>query len=389
MSSVISRLKNRGYRAVIIFFLAGGVSLLPAMQSFGESNRLKHMEDQILNSETGLYGPFYSDGKRRTDFVSGCGEIPVFQKNVEQFRFIEAAMMGKDDRCLLRYGQDADEKDKALYGVGQFYDAGGKCASIEGNKCSGAGHLVLDQDMVITSSHLFLDERSNKYTDGEGFQFWIKVWIPVALRENPQVAYEFRPYEVEKVEIHRKSKWDPKSKDFAFVKLKEKVGERVGRKLGKNKYGKKKEVDKSQLVKPLPFKILGDDRFQKDALMAAFHIDKDNGNVAYKNCVPFGIRQDPDFEGQLNHDGDMVDLSSGAAIAIPDERGILTFAGVNVTDMMLPGQTQFDNLPYDYPNRYNIAVDGNAIYSEFMRFRRQFGRSSTVPEWMNNGQIGI
>ncbi len=122
----------------------------------------------------------------------------------------------------------------------------------------------------------------------------------------------------------------------------------------------------------------------------------ENGKIKdspfYKNCEPFRIYRDPDsdlgpaFKNLLIHDGDMLDRSSGSALAVSDEQGILTFTAVNVADQLLPTETETEG-DFHIENRRNFAIDGNSFYEEFINFRRKFGRTDPKQNGKATGSI--
>jgi hypothetical protein len=338
--------------------------------------------------------PFYPNHKR-SDFVKGCENSPGIEKNLQQIgRFIPTAIMGNDSRCPFSFDENASEEDKALYGVGEIYDFSHKCVAKGGGVCGGTGHLVIDGDIAITAAHLFLNfvnGEKDKYVDGKGYKFSTKVWVPKELRKNLDEAYEWRSYEVQEVQFGSLNPREPTHKDYAFVKLKESVGASVGKKDPKGKVGKKIAVDSKYWPRPLPFKPLDEKRFSSPAQMVSLQEEGKAGDFI-KNCEPFKIYKDPNSEvgpaynNILIHDGDMLDSSSGSAIVVPDEQGVLTFAGVNVSDRLLPNASLTEG-DFHIENRINKAVDGNSFYGEFMKFRGKFGRSETKQKPQPTGSI--
>lgn len=348
--------------------------------------------DWIVNPKTKKPEPFYPNHKK-SDFVKGCENSPGITKNLQQIgKFIPTAIMGNDSRCPYLFDENASEEEKTLYGVGEFFDFSRKCVAMGGKTCAGTGHLVIDGDIAITAAHVFLNYNNgetDKYVDGKGYKFSTKVWIPKDLRKNSDEAYEWRSYEVQEVKFGSLNPLEPDHKDYAFVKLKESVGVSVGKKDANGKIGKKVGVDRKYWPKPLPFKPLDDKRFSKSAQMVGLHNEK---RGFYKNCEPFKIYKDPNSglnvvaDSLLALDGDTMDGSSGAAIAVPDENGVLTFTGVNVAERLLPTASDTEG-DFHIENRINIAVDGNSFYEEFMKFRRKFGRGETKEKTQPTGSI--
>ena len=364
------------------------VFLFPICFSMAGSNRSLPPGDYIFNSKSGDYEPFYPDSERKvTDFVSDCDNSPGLQRNADQLGFIKTAIMGKDNRCPFFFDENANEEDKALYGVGEIFDFSRRCHARGGGICSGTGHLVIDEDFMITAAHVFLnhiDGEKDKYSDGKGFKFSAKVWIPEKLRKKSDEPYEWRSYEIQEVQYGSLNPRDPDHKDYAFVKLKEPVGVLVGKKGAQGKIGKKVVVDRRYWPKPLPFKPLDDSRFSKPIQMVSLadQNSKIKDSPFYKNCKPFRIYTDPHshlgpaFSNVLIHDGDTLDGSSGSALVVPDEQGVLTYNGVNIGGQILPTETEEEG-NFHIENRRNFAIDGNSFYDEFMRFRRKFGRSES------------
>jgi hypothetical protein len=124
--------------------------------------------------------------------------------------------------------------------------------------------------------------------------------------------------------------------------------------------------------------------------------ESENGKIKespfFKNCEPFNIYRDPHsdlgpaIKNLLIHDGDMLDRSSGSALAVRDEQGILTFTGVNVADRLLPDASLTEG-DFHIENRVNFAVDGNSFYEEFINFRKKFGRSGPNKNGKATGSI--
>jgi len=82
----------------------------------------------------------------------------------------------------------------------------------------------------------------------------------------------------------------------------------------------------------------------------------------------------------------MLDRSSGSALAVSDEQGILTFTAVNVADQLLPTETETEG-DFHIENRRNFAIDGNSFYEEFINFRRKFGRTDPKQNGKATGSI--
>jgi hypothetical protein len=353
--------------------------------------------DWIINSKTGNPEPFYPNHKK-SDFVKDCENSPGIEKNLRQIgRFIPTAIMGNDGRCPFFFDENSSEEDKALFGVGEIGDYSRKCRAKGGGICTGTGHLVMDGDIVITAAHVFLnhiDGEIDKYSDGKGFKFSTKVWIPKELRQDPDVAYEGRNYEIESIQYGSLNPRDPDHKDYAFVKLKEPVGVSVGKRDANGKIGKKVAVDRKYWPKPLAFKPLDDTRFSRKIEMVSLR--DENGKIKdspfYKNCEPFNIYRDPHSDlgpavkNLLILDGDTLDRSSGSALAVRDEQGVLTFTGINVSGQILPTETETEG-DFHIENRRNFAIDGNSFYEEFINFRKKFGRRELKKNSQATGSI--
>ena len=360
--------------ALFVFFF-------PVCFSMAGSNRPLPPGDYIFNSKSGDYEPFYPDSERKvTDFVSDCDNSPGLQRNADQFEFIKTAIMGKDNRCPIEYGPGASNEDKAFYGTGVLFDYSGECRNLQGARCSGTANLVIDGDIAISAAHVFRDERSGRYVDGKGYQFTIKVWVPPELRLDPNQAYEPRWYEIEEVTYGSLNPNDFPTKDYAFIKLKERAGKVVRKRTRDGKLvGKSVKVSDRYLVKPLPFKPLDQKKKKKNASIMGFH--QDRGAVAQKNCAPSRIMKSGKHGQEvLLFNGDMVSMSSGSAIAVPDEDGNLTFAALNIGDVLPEGQTEFDQIDFDPNGRYNVALDGDSFFDEFLAFRRKYGRDPSFSE---------
>ncbi len=185
------------------FLALASLSFSP-VASIAQSNPSLPPGDYVYNPTTGSYVPFGGDpNRKRTGFVeddySGrsagqkdtsygnfgqdCENTPGLSKNARQIeqvgRFIKTKIVGKDDRCPLRYGPDATDADRAMYGTGQIFDDEGQCGpKVKGvSKCTGTGHLVHGTDMVITSAHIFRygDNKEHQADPKKGFTFTTRV----------------------------------------------------------------------------------------------------------------------------------------------------------------------------------------------------------------------
>ncbi|MCB0362537.1 MAG: hypothetical protein KDD35_07440 [Bdellovibrionales bacterium] len=371
----VKRLSVSLLTVLIGFFFPICVSVAGSKQSLPPG-------DYIFNSKSGDYEPFFPESERTvTDFVSDCDNSPGLQRNADQFGFIKTALMGKDGRCSLEYSESNKSKDSKLFGVGGFFALDGPCKKEDGKTCTGTGHLVLDQDLVITAAHVFQLPGTDVPVDFRSFRFVAKVWIPKQLRKDPNIAYEPRIYEIEDVHFGRADAGKSDTKDYAFVKLKERVGEFIGSGVYSANKSKKIRVSEGKWIKPLPFtKLFDSEKFNKPASTVGFHFDKSD---AQKNCEPNQMFKHPEIPGLVVFNGDTLGGASGSAVAVPDRNNILTFAAIFTGQSIPYSQTEFEG-DFDLARRYNYGIDGNEIYDEFMRYRKQkLGRTSLAPKWQS------
>ena len=312
-----------------------------------------------------------------------CNNTPGLSKNLSQFGLVQkAAIMGDDSRRPLPYGNNRTKIDEMFYGVGTFFYMGddGGCKNLRGKRCKTSGHLVIDRDMVITTAHTFRDDATGQRLSDEqikNFRYYVKVWVPKALRKKQSVEYEFREFEIEEVQFGNHDEYKYAQKDYAFVKLKERVGEMVGPtdNQGREDKRRKQKIPKNRQVQPLPFKKFDRSKVPNVVMTAAFQADKEW--VAQKNKDPFKIYEVPktghvlnDYPGTIIFDGDSNGSSSGSAIAMLVD-GKPHFAGVAAG--YYPEKTSFYG-EFDLYERFNWGIDSNAIYDEFITFRSKWGR---------------
>lgn len=319
---------------------------------------------------------------------SDCENNPGLRKNLEQFgRFIPAAIMGNDDRCPLSYAPNAPEIERQFYGVGSFYYDGndGGCLFPNGKSCESTGHLVMDGDMVIASGHGFVDPRTGRRVPKDSilrnFRFAVKEWIPEQLREDRRVAYEYRYYEIEDIEFGDTTDYSSlNSKDYAFIKLKRRVGEIIsrvdadGREIGSDRV----RVPPERQVRPLPFRRFDRRSVPNVVMTVGFQADKEGD--AQKNCQPFSFHEftwesptrfAQDRAALLAHDGDTNGVASGSALTLMVD-GRPHFAGLHIGAYPQGGLHQGN---FNIANYFNVAIDGQSFYDRFMQFRRRFGRN--------------
>ncbi|MCB0367646.1 MAG: hypothetical protein KDD68_19750, partial [Bdellovibrionales bacterium] len=309
---------------------------------------------------------------------------PGLAKNLKQFgQVIPAAIMGRDSRCPLPYDRTATDVDKMFYGVGaMFYDGRDKACRISNETpCQSSSQLVMDGDMVITTAHTFRDKISGRrMSDAEikKFIFTVKVWVPRELRRDSNEAYEWRYYDVEDYEFGTDDEERNPNKDYAFIKLRERVGARVGP-LDQNWNEIKSQamaVPKDKQVPVLPFKKL--DRTALPNVVMTVGFSSDKKTVVQKNCEPFRLFDPPaghpslSHPGLLIHDGDTGSTSSGSALTLLNGNKP-HFAALH-RGTFWRGSKTFEG-PFDLNSRFNEAIDSNSFYDHFMEFRRKFGRN--------------
>lgn len=336
--------------------------------------------DYIVDSLTGEPRPFFPDQSSKMTDSTECGNSSGIKKILKELGFIETALMGEDHRCDLSYEVDAPEEEKDLYGVGAFFAVGGPCKISDTKVCNGAGHLVIDQDLVVTAAHIFQNMETHEPVDFKDFRYVAKVFIPMKFRIDPRIAYEPRIYEIESVHFGRRDAHTSDPKDYAFVKLKERVGEFIGAGIDSSRQSKRTRVDESNWIRPLPFRKLSDkERFGKPAMTVGTHFDKAD---IQKNCEPNWLFKHPDKAGMVAFDGDMLGGSSGSSISVRDEDNILTFAAMFTGDSIPYSATEYSG-DFDLRYRYNYGIDGNEIYDEFMLYRKKkLKRTSLTPIWL-------
>ncbi|MCB9084581.1 MAG: hypothetical protein H6624_09555 [Bdellovibrionaceae bacterium] len=232
----------------------------------------------------------------------------------------------------------------------------------------------------MTTAHTFRSiDKSRRLSDREirEFRFYSKVWIPEEMRRNKNEAYEFREYEIESVEFGGSDERNRPQEDYAFVKLKERVGQTVspmdssGREIRSNR----RRVADDKLVRPLPFKKF--DRKQVPNIGMGVGFQKDKGWEPQKNCQPFAIHDPPNghrmgqYPGTIIVEADTNGMSSGMAYSLLVD-GEPHFAGVNVG--FYPDRTSLHG-QFDIWNRFNWGIESNSIYDHFMEFRRKWGRN--------------
>ncbi|MCB0386666.1 MAG: hypothetical protein KDD43_14835, partial [Bdellovibrionales bacterium] len=208
--------------------------------------------------------------------------------------------------------------------------------------------------------------------------FSVKVWVPQQFRKNPNEPYEFRYYEIEDYEFGTSDEDREPNKDYAFIKLKERVGARVGP-LDQNWKEIKSQalpVPKDKQVPVLPFKKLERKALPNVVMTVGFSADKKF--EVQKNCEPFKFYSVPSgthklqgVPGLLIHDGDTYSVSSGSALTLL-AGDIPHFAALHRG--FYPSGTP-DYGEFDLYRRGNFAIDGNSFYDHFMEFRRKFGRN--------------
>ncbi|MCB0367648.1 MAG: hypothetical protein H6624_09530 [Bdellovibrionaceae bacterium] len=380
-------LVGRGPVALVLIFVFG---LSVSVTSLAAGSASSHRGDYVISDGgSSIYGGQFTPAVLRwTEPVDGyhpegCDNSPGLAKNLKQFgQVIPAAIMGRDSRCPLPYDRTATDVDKMFYGVGaMFYDGrDGACKTPAGGPCQSSSHLVMDGDMVITTAHTFRDHRSGRrMTDQEikKFTFSVKVWVPESVRKNPAEPYEWRYYEIEDYEFGTNDEEREPHKDYAFIKLKERVGARVGP-LDQNWKEIKSQavaVPKDKQVPVLPFKKIDRKTLPNVVMTVGFSGDKKI--VVQKNCEPFKLYEVPS-DHQLNglngiviHDGDTFSISSGSALAMLAANRPHFVA---VHRGYYPAGTP-DYGEFDLYRRGNFAINGNSFYDHFMEFRRKFGRN--------------
>ncbi len=369
--------------------------------------------DYSYHPETDSYVPFGGDPKnnKRTGFVedrsSGpsagqtdssysnfgqddCENSPGFSKNARQIEqvgwFIKTKIIGKDDRCPLRYGPDSTDADRALYGTGEVLDRDRICQSRSKNKCSGTGHLIGDStDIVVTSAHVFQygDKGELMADPRKGFTFTTRVWSPKVK------GYVIRRYKVKDYKFGTANPDKYPDLDYAFLRLEEEAGKVVDG----------LTVPKVYQIKPLPFKLVDEGTKSPNvAMTAGYNADT---NDFSKNCAPFSLNTMPSdhpyLVGTINvnpgnlyvHNGDTMGGSSGSAIARLDEKGHPYFAAVHRgwIENTHSGRSESDrgqsssvNVEIASSSRdgggdgVNIAIKAGSFYREFMEFSHRVVR---------------
>ena len=204
--------------------------------------------------------------------------------------------------------------------------------------------------------------------------------MPQKLRKNVSKPYEFREHEIEEVQFgnFNEMESDSSHKDYAFVKLKERVGQLVRRADGQGREsGHRQKVPQSRLIQPLPFKKFDREKIPNVGMYVGFQ--KDKKWEVQKNCEPFKFYQAPQGEGHnlslspgtILHDGDTTNRSSGSALTLLID-GQPHFTGVHVGSYSSGAINSEED--FDLYRRFNYGVDSNSFYEEFMAFRQKWGR---------------
>lgn len=388
-------------------FLALAFLSFSPVASIAQSNpTLLPPGDYVYNPTAGSYVPFGGDpNRKRTGFVedgiSGrfagqsdsrvgnfgqdCENTPGLSKNARQIeqvgRFIKTKIVGKDDRCPLRYGPDATDADRAMYGTGQVFDDEGQCGpKVKGvAKCVGTGHLVHNTDLVITSAHNFgYGENRERLADPrKGFTFTTRVWSPKT------GGYVIRSFKVKDFFFGTDDPGRYPHLDYAFLRLEEDVGKVVDG----------LPVPKKYQINPLPFRIVDKSRAPNVAMTAGYN--KETKDFS-KNCAPFSLttatNDDRLAEDRIDspeslyfHKGDTLGGASGSAIALLDESGKPYYAALHKgwddggslgRSRSGARESQAEN-PEDAPGRIarrNVAIKASTFYKSFMDFARDGAR---------------
>ncbi|MCB0367734.1 MAG: hypothetical protein H6624_09465 [Bdellovibrionaceae bacterium] len=374
----------------LVLILVVGLSISVTSLAAGSANS-RRGDYVIGDGGSSIYGGQFTPAVLRwTEPVDGyhpegCDNSPGLAKNLKQFgQVIPAAIMGRDSRCPLPYDRTATDVDKMFYGVGaMFYDGrDGACKTNVGAPCQSTAHLILDGDMVISTAHTFRDSKSGRrMSDAEirKFTFTTKVWVPEEFRKDPRIPYEFRYYEIDDYEFGTNDEEREPNKDYVFLKLKERVGQRVGpldsnwREIRSQRI----EVPESRLSQPLPFKRVDRSKLPNVVMTVGFSNDK--GVEVQKNCEPFGL-YDPSsnhpgarYPGLLPHDGDTLGVSSGSSLSMlvgDRPHFVALHRGTYGDGVRFPERGDFN-----INRRFNEAIDGNTFYNHFMEFRRKWGRN--------------
>ncbi len=387
------------------FLTLASLAISP-IASIAQSNTSLPPGDYVYNPTTGSYVPFGGDpNRKRTGFVedgySGrsagqtdssysnfgrdCENSPGLSKNARQFeqmgRFIKTKIVGKDDRCPLRYGPGATDADRAMYGSGQIFDRENQCGSEKKDmrNCGGTGHLVHGTDLVITSAHIFrYGENQERQADPKnGFTFSTRVWSPKTK------GYVIRRFKIKEVFFGTDDPGRYPHLDYAFLRLEEDVGKVVDGLPVPEKYQ----------IKPLPFKIVDKRKSSNVALTAGYNWEI---NDFSKNCSPFSLstatndnRLEEDRidspESLYFHNGDTLGGASGSAIALPDEFGKPYYAALHKgwDDGGNLGRSRSGARESQAENsedasgrsaRRNVAINASTFYKSFMDFARDGAR---------------
>jgi hypothetical protein len=379
---------------------------------------------------TGSYVPFGGDpNRKRTDFVEdgssgrfagqtdssygnfgqGCENTPGLSKNARQIervgRFIKTKIIGKDDRCPLRYGPDATDADRAMYGTGVIYNVNSVCKDkdkMDLDYCTGrgTGHLVHGTDLVITNAHIFRYGKKNQFQADprNGFEFYTRVWSPKTK------GYVIRHFKIKEVFFGTTDLVRSPEKDYAFLRLEEPVGEVVDG----------LPVPKKYQIRPLPFKVVDKSKAPNAALTVGYNREISDFS---KNCAPFSLTNATNNirlpenrtdhpENLYFHNGDTISGASGSAIALLDESGKPYYAALNKgweatladesntamqaggygspealdkegvkAGVMNDGATALPNgrdlQPTESADGVNIAINASSFYDSFMDFAQQ------------------
>lgn len=371
--------------------------------SVAQSNTSLPPGDYVYNPKTGSYVPFGGDpNNKRTGFVedgysgrsSGqtdssfsnfgrdCENAPGLSKNARQIeqvgRFIKTKIIGKDDRCPLRYGPDATDADRAMYGTGQIFDREGQCGPLVNGRanCTGTGHLVHDTNLVITNAHVFRygDNDEFQADPRKGFTFSTRVWSPKTK------GYVIRRFKIKEFFFGTDNPNQHPELDYVFLRLEEQVGKIVDG----------MEVPAKHQIKPLPFKIVDQNKAPNSALTVGYNSEIRDFS---KNCAPFsltvgtndvrsGANRFNNPEKLYFHNGDTLEGASGSAIALLDENGKPYYAALHrgsdsaFRNEMSSSSGQSGTKSEgggvasisDRNALRNIAINASTFYKSFMEF---------------------
>jgi hypothetical protein len=389
-------------------FLAGFVAVaslaISPVGSIAQSNTSLPPGDYVYNPKTGSYVPFGGDpNRKRTDFVedsySGrspgqtdssygnfeqdCENTPGLSKNARQIeqvgRFIKTKIVGKDDRCRLKYGPDATDADRAMYGTGLIFDRENQCESgdEQARNCGGTGHLVHGTDLVITNAHVFRygQNRELQADPRKGFHFSTRVWSPKTK------GYVIHRFKIKDVFFGTDDPDRHPELDYAFLRLEEHVGKVVDG----------LPVPEQYQIKPLPFKIVDNDKNRNAELTVGYNKEIHDFS---KNCAPFSLtkatNEDRPERGRFRspeslyfHTADTKGAASGSAIAGRDAKGKLYYValhrgwdnggdgGPSSSSGEESTQANTSNDSSNTSVRRNIAINASTFYKSFMEFAQE------------------